>query len=238
MKLLKLLLIPALLLGGLTLSAELTPVKLLEGVKPVYPPGLKAKGQEGSAKVQFVVDVTGAVTEVEVLAETHPFFGQAAVEAVKQWKFRPARDEDGPVPQTVAIPLNFALSLEDKLNAALGRELFVDLDALTDKVYDAKEDLGQKYKPLGKNIWRGRYPSELKGSGLEERVRVHFVITPEGYAVNPEIPKIKNEEFYIPALIKVSQYRFDPVMVDGKAVYVKEVFAVNFTEKPPQGKGK
>lgn len=214
------------------LQATLTPVQLIEGAKPIYPPALKEQAEQGTAKVRMVVDETGTVIEADVESATHPEFGEAAVVAVKQWKFRPARDETGPVSQTVVVPIQFTLSFEEKINSAMGRDVYVNLDQLTDKVYHAKRDLNQKFKPLGNNIWRGIYPKELKGSGTTEKVRVDYVITPEGRAVNPDIKNIKNKEFFVPAIIKVAQYQFEPIMVDGKAVYVQEFFTVNFTEAP------
>ena len=191
-----LLLVPALLLGLSSLVAELTPVKLIEGSKPEFPPGLKAKGEDGSTKIRIVVDETGAVSEAEVVSATHPFFGMAAVDAVKQWKFRPARDESGPVSQTVVVPVNFTMSPEDKINAAVGREYFTNLSEV-DKIYNAQKEFGQRIKPLGKDIWRGRYPTGMRGSGVSERIRVDFIITPEGKAVNPEVRKIENEAFFL-----------------------------------------
>jgi TonB family protein len=224
-------------LGMISLNAATTPIKLLEGKKPDYPPGLKAKGEEGSAKIQFVVDETGAVTELEVLSETHPFFGMAAMEAVQQWKFRPAADESGPIRQTVAIPINFTMSVEEKINVAIGRQVFTDLVGV-ETIYDARKDFGDRIKPVGNDIWRGVYPPKMKGSGVTERIRVEFVITPEGKAVNPEIRKVQNKAFYLPAIIKVAQLQFEPVKKDGEAVYVKPFWSINFTEQPPGGKGK
>ena len=231
------LVLPVLVLGLSTLLAEKTPVQLLEGPKPEFPPGLKAKGEEGSAKIRIVVDETGAVGDAEVVTETHPFFGMAAMDAVKQWKFRPARDESGPVSQTVVVPINFTLSAEEKINAAVGREYFTNLSEV-DKIYNAQQDFGERIKPLGKDIWRGTYPPKMKGSEVSERVRVEFVISPEGKAVNPEIRKINNEAFYLPAIIKVARLEFEPVKKDGEAVYVRSFWSINFTEQPPGGKGK
>lgn len=63
----------------------------------------------GSVQVQVTIDETGKVTAAEVAKSDLPeSFEKAAVEAARQWTWRPGRDRNGvPVVSTVIIPFSF-----------------------------------------------------------------------------------------------------------------------------------
>jgi protein TonB len=54
-------------------------------VKPVYPEDTQ---RQGDVTVVFWIDSTGSVVKVRVI-DGDPMLAQAAVEAVKQWKYDP-----------------------------------------------------------------------------------------------------------------------------------------------------
>ena len=84
--------------------AEITPVRLKEGLTPPFPEMLKDSGEEGTAKVKVVINEEGLVTEAEIVSATHEAFGASALEAVRQWTFYPATEDGVPVSQTVTFP--------------------------------------------------------------------------------------------------------------------------------------
>jgi len=58
---------------------------------PVYPPRARAKGVTGKVTLSLLIGVSGSVERVKVLgAEPSGVFEDAAVSAVKQWRFEPA----------------------------------------------------------------------------------------------------------------------------------------------------
>jgi TonB family protein len=60
--------------------------------KPIYPPGESEQGVEGRVMVQALVDTTGHVVDVQLLASTGvPAFERSAADAVWQYRFRPYR---------------------------------------------------------------------------------------------------------------------------------------------------
>lgn len=61
------------------------PPILISQVPPVYP---KAARAEGVVSVRIMIDKEGRVTKVDVL-EGDPLLAQAAVDAVKQWRYKP-----------------------------------------------------------------------------------------------------------------------------------------------------
>lgn len=64
---------------------------------PVYPSGLRRQGIAGDALVEFVIGSDGRVREVSVLRATHVEFGEAAANAVQEWRFDAAVKAGMPV---------------------------------------------------------------------------------------------------------------------------------------------
>lgn len=80
----------------------------IERVPPVYPPLARAAGVEGTVSVQVLVDRAGQVRDVRVESSV-PMLDSAAVDAVRQWRFKPARSNTRPTAVWVAIPFRFSL---------------------------------------------------------------------------------------------------------------------------------
>jgi TonB family protein len=66
-----------------------TPPILISRVDPVYPPGARAKKIEGVVVLRILIDEDGRVKEAEVVSGG-PLLTQAALGAVRQWRYKPA----------------------------------------------------------------------------------------------------------------------------------------------------
>ncbi len=85
------------------------------GVSPPRPitssdPDYKAlpkKHHEGTVVLSVVVDVDGLPKNVKVTRSLDPELDQKAVDAVKQWRFKPAKKKGQPVPVEINIEVNF-----------------------------------------------------------------------------------------------------------------------------------
>lgn len=65
------------------------PRKLVD-VKPIYPESMRESGQEALVSLEAVIGTDGTVASVSVIsAQIHPDFANAAMEAVRQWRFSP-----------------------------------------------------------------------------------------------------------------------------------------------------
>jgi TonB family protein len=82
-------------------------------VRPKYPDDLHRLGHIGGVLVGFVVDMNGDVQNVHVVRSTESGFESAAIEAVAQWKFAPARKNGHPVNASMYVPVYFSLLLEN-----------------------------------------------------------------------------------------------------------------------------
>lgn len=76
-------------------------------VAPEYPNELRRDGVSGLVMVKCSIDEQGNVTGTEVEKSSNAAFEKPAVEAVKKWKFKPAKQDGAPVTVKVSIPIKF-----------------------------------------------------------------------------------------------------------------------------------
>lgn len=80
----------------------------VERTPPVYPAPAREAGVEGTVMVQALIGRDGRVREARV-QDSVPMLDAVALEAVRQWRFKPARAKGEPVAVWVAIPMRFTL---------------------------------------------------------------------------------------------------------------------------------
>lgn len=77
---------------------------------PVYPQGSRIRNEQGRATLQVTIDPTGRAADVRIMVSSgFPALDQAAIEAVRRWRFEAALREGQPVLSTVAIGITFQL---------------------------------------------------------------------------------------------------------------------------------
>jgi periplasmic protein TonB len=77
---------------------------------PVYPETLRRDGVSGMVSINVTIDESGNVTNAVVAKSSNPAFEQAAVAAVSQWKFKPAKKAGQAVTVSVVLPVRFTAS--------------------------------------------------------------------------------------------------------------------------------
>lgn len=86
------------------------PPVLVSRTLPAYPERARRLGIEGQVVLRFVVDQFGRVERDIQVIDSFPMFDQAAIDAVRQWRFSPARDRNGnAVRVVISVPLQFTL---------------------------------------------------------------------------------------------------------------------------------
>jgi len=78
---------------------------------PEYPMPSRLAGEEGRVELEVVVGTAGAPVSVKLARSSRfPRLDGAALQAVWNWKFRPALREGRPVRASVLVPIRFSLS--------------------------------------------------------------------------------------------------------------------------------
>jgi protein TonB len=85
----------------------ITPAKVVD-VAPIYPAIARTARVQGVVILEAVLDAQGRVASVHVLRSI-PLLDQAAVDAVQQWRFTPARLNGEAVPVVMTVTVNFTL---------------------------------------------------------------------------------------------------------------------------------
>jgi protein TonB len=101
--------------GGAGGGALTSLARLLGGYQhmPAYPEGARRQGAEGVATLRFQVQADGTVGEMAVVRSAgHPELDGAAMEAVKKWRFEPARSGREAVAVWVTLPVRFELKAQ------------------------------------------------------------------------------------------------------------------------------
>jgi TonB family protein len=83
------------------------PIKIRD-VKPAYPAEARAAGVQGVVIVEAIVGTDGQIVEARILRSI-PVFDDAALSAVKQWKFMPVLQNGTAIPALMTVTVNFML---------------------------------------------------------------------------------------------------------------------------------
>lgn len=86
------------------------PPRPRSSIRPEYPAGARARGEQGEVLLEIAVDAEGAVSEVSVVSSSgFPALDDAAIKAARHAKFIPAKSEGRPVAGRVRLTLDFRL---------------------------------------------------------------------------------------------------------------------------------
>ena len=83
----------------------------LHNPKPEYPSLARSRGWQGKVKLRVQVSAEGMSETVEVVSSSgHEILDESAVEAVKKWRFVPARHGETAMASSVLVPIDFHFS--------------------------------------------------------------------------------------------------------------------------------
>jgi protein TonB len=79
---------------------------LIKRVQPKYPQTALAVHAQGAVQIEATINKEGTVTNVKVISGD-PVLARAAVEAVRQWRYKPYYLDGDPVEIQTQITVNF-----------------------------------------------------------------------------------------------------------------------------------
>lgn len=91
------------------IGGEVQPPKLIHMVEPAFDPKSEEAFTSGVVRIQIVVTLEGVVRDPKVVAGLNERQDKKAVEAVTQWRFKPATREGEPVNVRATVEVNFHL---------------------------------------------------------------------------------------------------------------------------------
>ncbi len=89
---------------------DVTKPVLVEKTVPKYPEEAKKEKIQGTVKLDAIIDKEGKVLELKAVESPDERLTKAAMDAVKEWKFKPAMNSKGkPVQVKITLTVNFKL---------------------------------------------------------------------------------------------------------------------------------
>jgi TonB family protein len=89
-----------------THTSDLEPAQLIARKEPIYPPWALQSHVSGTVEVHFYIETDGTVHDVSVVRGNH-VLAKAAADAVKMWRYKPARLGGTPIRTEGSAVLNF-----------------------------------------------------------------------------------------------------------------------------------
>jgi len=83
--------------------------KLVTSEQPVYPESTRSRGAEGTVVLEAVISMDGAPLSLQVLKSPDPELSEAALTAVRQWRYKPTLLNGEPIEVLTTITINFRL---------------------------------------------------------------------------------------------------------------------------------
>ena len=219
-------------------NSDLQPARVIQSVQPVFPETLLAQYRNGGeVRVAISVDAEGNLGEWLVISYTAREFAEAAIAALKEWQFEPARMLGEPIPVHIELTFNFEVkgvvvaltpmeTTDVLLNSLLSRKLAYAPCSLREL----------DHIPMPLNTIAPIYPKELGDRGVQGAVTVEFYIDEQGAVRMPFVVGRPPAVLANLAVDAVRQWKFEPPTRDGvpALVHARQVFQFS----PPLAAGK
>ena len=234
--------------------------KLIYKVDPIYPEQAKSIGLQGIVKLTTTVNEEGFVYELEV-ESGHPILVEAAIEAVKQWRYSPTLLNGEPVPTKATVTCIFGMKDTPAERQTIGIKPLVEatarlrpstvVEVTSDRQAAAAPPPAQE-QAVGLPIKAPLREPIRVGSMVQESKLIHRVepVYPEqAKSIGLQgIVKLKitvNEEGFVyeleveqghPILVEaaieaVKQWQYSPTLLNGEPVSAQTTVTVVFNLK-------
>jgi len=94
--------------GPVRVGGHVRQPKVIVQVLPKYPPLARETHVQGQVRIDAVLDEQGNVVEMKIVSG-HPLLYQAALDALKQWKYEPTYLNDQPIAVRLIVTITFQL---------------------------------------------------------------------------------------------------------------------------------
>lgn len=90
--------------------SDVAEANLVKKVQPVYPASAKSARIQGAVKLDVTISKEGVPEDVRVVSSPSDDLSQSALDAVRQWRYRPTLLNGQPVAIITEVTVNYTLS--------------------------------------------------------------------------------------------------------------------------------
>jgi TonB family protein len=200
-----------------------TPTLLVRRVAPLYPPLARQARIQGTVVLTIVISKEGEVRDPK-LVSGHPMLAPAAIDAVKQWKYRPFISDDKPIEVETIVRISFRLP--DGTQTSTRRASQQDVRPRESAPQLVRVSAGVMQGLLDHKV-DPAYPTDAKDKHVEGTVFLNVDIDSEGNVARVEL--VSGHPMLAPAAMDaVLQWRYRPFVLNGEAVAVETTVEVKF----------
>jgi len=182
--------------------------------EPQYTEEASRAGVQSMVLTMIVVRADGVPTSIRVLRGAGFGLDEKAIEAIEAWHFTPAMKENRPVAVTATIEVNFRLLSMDHENQIT--RLNFTLPAGASRPELKFGDLPANSPTLG-----------------DQSVRIRLQVDADGRTRNLTVLESTDENWEKATLGKLRLWRFQPSMLQGRAVEAEGVFELTHGRERP-----
>jgi protein TonB len=95
--------------GPVRIGGNVQAAKLVNRITPIYPPLARQTRISGTVRLHAIISKDGTIQQLEVISG-HPLLQQAALDAVRQWRYQPTLLNGEPVEVDTTIDVIFSLN--------------------------------------------------------------------------------------------------------------------------------
>jgi len=217
--------------------------QIITKVAPVYPPLARQARIQGQVILRAQISKSGDVENLQLISG-HPILAPAAIDAVKQWKYKPYLLNGEPVAVETSVTVNFTLSdkpaAEEPGGAGEipggipGDHASGVLGVVSSTPGNAPN--GATRVRVSSAVAQGllltkvqpQYPQDAKDQHIQGVVLLKVIIDKEGNVANIQL--ITGHPELAPAALEaVKQWKYKPYLLNGTPVEVDTQVQVNFT---------
>jgi TonB family protein len=169
---------------------------------PNYPREYLIEGIRGAVEARYLVDASGRVETVRILAASQPAFAESVKTALADWRFWPAEKEGKPT----------ASWLQQKFLFQPTRQSYYSVEPVSSALRERRPIPWTGYRPV--------YPQALKADRVIGHADVIITVRADGRVKKTELESATHPDFRQPALHAASQWKFYPV--DPNKLYMEE----------------
>jgi TonB family protein len=192
-------------------------------VDPVFPRSLLDLGvTQGEARVVVSIGPDGRVAEMLVIGYTHPAFGQAATNALREWEFEPPTFQGQPASVQREMRFDFE-----------SRGVVITMDVSSYVAMRAMSIFSERYVyrpvtlkeldriPTPLNTVSPLYPQSLIEQKRGGSATVEFFIDEQGNVRMPSVLSADDPDAGVTSVLAVKEWKFEPPTRNGRPVLVK-----------------
>jgi TonB family protein len=214
------------------IAKGITPPELLSNVEAEYSDDARNKHINGLCMVSLIVDIQGNPQNVHIVHCTDSSFEQGSLDAVKQYRFKPAATQEGkPIPVAINVQITYQLNKFHSEYYSSGKGLNSEISALirygfipqrggvsepdSNGVYPFTRSVTGPRVVVFSDEGYGRTAFSYEGSGVCDIV---LTVSTKGKASDPQVTHCERPELEEPAIKSLLNSEYEPGFVNGEAV--------------------